>query len=128
MREHLKNRARLLSYVSAGLVGFGFGIGSLIIGGGAFILAIVFDLISGTLSGKIEQNKKDVQTCKQTERELWSSPLPCVRFWDRRWCQVPRRCGALSCGAVQPVAALRCFWRSPFNCPYKPFPAPLRRV
>lgn len=70
MREHLKNRARLLSYVSAGLVGFGFGIGSLIIGGGAFILAIVFDLISGTLSGKIEQNKKDVQTCKQTEREL----------------------------------------------------------
>lgn len=70
MKEHLKNRARLLSYVSAGLVGFGFGVGSLVIGGGAFILAIVFDLISGALSGKIEQNKKNVQICRQTEREL----------------------------------------------------------
>lgn len=70
MREHLKNRARLLSYVSAGLVGFGFGVGSLVIGGGAFVLAIIFDLISGVLSGKIEQNKKDVQFSKKNEREL----------------------------------------------------------
>lgn len=70
MKEHLKNRARLLSYVAAGLVGFGFGVGSLVIGGGAFLLAIVFDLIAGALSGNIEQNKKDVQICRQSEREL----------------------------------------------------------
>lgn len=62
MKEHFKNRARLLSYLAAGLVGFGFGVGSLVIGGGAFVLAIIFDLISGVLSGKIEQNKKDFQS------------------------------------------------------------------
>lgn len=70
MKEHLKNRARLLSYVAAGLVGFGLGVGSLVIGGGAFVLAIIFDLISGALSGKIEQNKNNVQSSRQTEREL----------------------------------------------------------
>ena len=66
MKDHLAKRSKLLSYLAAGLVGFALGVSSLRVGVGAFIAALIFDFISGA----IEQNKKNVQTSSQTEREL----------------------------------------------------------
>lgn len=66
MRSHLAKRSKLLSYISAGLVGFALGVGSLRLGVGAFIASLILDF----LAGLIEQNKKNVQTSIQSEREL----------------------------------------------------------